>query len=278
MKAESKLEYYENVQVLPYESIQTFKNSGSRIKIQEYVDKNVHMIQYAYAEILEDNTLEISTYAVRSDQENIIIARSDYFYKEAGGELTLSNYEASQTGLIGGWEIPTLDVKNIQELVISGKMDDSNWLHFKENSNTFRIQYASKTANSQGLVTLLGLSANTGNDFGLTDSFTDNTAPTVAIYTKPQSCANTKLNLRPQQIPVFLNNIPFRVVASCTIAKMGNEVSPVARYFITPDMVSILTAYESKKQSIHMQINNQELEINLSGFSYALNKVRTSAK
>ena len=117
MKAESKLEYYELVQTLPYESIETFRNSGSRIKIQEYVDSTVHMIQFAYAEILDDNTLKISTYSVRSDLESLIVARSNYFYKEAGKKLALYDYEASQKSIIGEWRIPTLDTNDISQRI-----------------------------------------------------------------------------------------------------------------------------------------------------------------
>lgn len=276
-RTESKKEYYEQVETLPYESIEVFRHSNTPIKIAEYIENGKPGIQFAHAEVLEDNsTLKISTYAVRLGK--VIIARGDYFYNEVDGKLILTNYVASQTSLIGDFRIPTLDGNDIKQLASSGKKDSANWLSFNKNANTFAIQYASKTLNSQGIVTLLGISANVGSAYGLTDSFTDNTAPTVAIYTKPQNCADTQLNLRPQQIPVFLNNVPFRAVATCIPAEMAQEKTPIAQYALTPRMVSILVENESKNKPMYMQINNQEFDLNLSGFSYALNKVRASAK
>jgi len=119
MKAEKKLEYYEQVQTLPYESIQTFKNSDYKIMIQGYTDNSIRMTQYAFARIEGDNELLIYTYTVRQDEPKVQVARSEYYYGEKDNSLVLKDYSASQTGVVGSWAIPILTLADMSK--IAGK-------------------------------------------------------------------------------------------------------------------------------------------------------------
>ncbi|MBF4374398.1 hypothetical protein [Vibrio anguillarum] len=271
---ESNADYFSHLDTIPFNDVSTFRFATVPLKMGSYQDSSIEMLRYAMARVEGDDDVLLITYVTRSDMPNVVVASSEYYFKDTGNELTLVNHIARQTGLIGSWKIPVLHEADIKKLAASGAPpQNSKWMKLDHKTNIYSIGQ-SLTMNGISGTAYLGVSEGQHNGFRVTNSIVDTISPVVAIYREVQSCHNLGLMASPLMVKISINNIPFQSVGSCFTSPIFKGKGHTARYELDESAISYLQTFEITDSNLRFTIADLSFDTSIVGFNYALGQMR----